>query len=439
MHFERGRDLLRAVQYLHQAAEQALQRLGYQEAITHLRRGLELLQSWPDTLARTRQELSLQIMLGSALITTQGSAAPEVEQTYGRARALCQQLGETPQLLPTLRGLCRFYRNRGALSAARDLGQQLYRLAQSEAAATYRLEAHEALGNTLFMLGDYAAARTHLEQGIALTEPTAQRVLALCHGVAPGVTCLAYAGNTLWCLGYPAQGLQRSEEALALAHASAHPHSLALAQHFATSLHHRRRDLPAVQEQADALLALSTAEEFPLWRGFATCWQGWGLVMQGQAEAGLAQMRQGMAAVLATGQTLSRSHCLVLLGEALGHVGQTEAGLRLLAEALKAFEASGRGDLLGEAYRLQGEFLLRQFPPDAAQAEACFQQAIGIARRQEAKSWELRAALSLARLWQRQGQTAEARGLLAPIYGWFTEGFDTADLQESRVLLEALS
>jgi hypothetical protein len=150
--------------------------------------------------------------------------------------------------------------------------------------------------------------------------------LALRHGVAPGVTCLAYAANTLWCLGYPAQGLRRSEEARALARALAHPHSLALAQHFATSLHHRRRDVPAVQEQANVLLHLSTADEFPLWRGFATCWQGWGLVMQGQAKTGLAQMRQGMAAVLATGQTLSRSHCLVLLGEAAGHGGQTEEG-----------------------------------------------------------------------------------------------------------------
>jgi predicted ATPase len=159
--------------------------------------------------------------------------------------------------------------------------------------------------------------------------------------------------------------------------------------------------------------------------------------MQGQDTVGLAQMRQGMATVLATGNLLSRPLCLVLLAEATGHAGKVEEGLHLLTEALTAFEASGRGDMLAEAYRLQGELLLRQAVPEVAQAEACFQYALTIARRQQAKSWELRAALSLSHLWQRQGKRAAARALLAPLYGWFTEGFDTADLQEARALLEA--
>jgi predicted ATPase len=149
-------------------------------------------------------------------------------------------------------------------------------------------------------------------------------------------------------------------------------------------------------------------------------------------------MHQGLAAVLATGQTLARPRWLVLLAEAAGHVGQVEEGLRLLAEALTAFEASGQGDMLAEVHRLQGELLLRQAVPDAAQAEACFQQALAIAHRQQAKSWELRAAMSLARLWQHQGKRADAHQLLAEVYGWFTEGFDTADLQEAKALLEAL-
>ena len=153
----------------------------------------------------------------------------------------------------------------------------------------------------------------------------------------------------------------------------------------------------------------------------------------------MAQMHQGLEAILATGQTLTRPLCLVLLAEAAGQVGQVEEGLRLLAEALAAFEASGRGDGLAEAYRLQGELLLRQATPDAAQAEACFQQALAIARRQQAKSWELRAAISLSRLWQQQGKREEAHELLAPIYGWFTEGFDTADLQEAKALLNELA
>ena len=244
---------------------------------------------------------------------------------------------------------------------------------------------------------------------------------------------------TLWCLGYPAQALRRSQEALALSQELAHPQSLVYAQYFAAFLHHRRREVPAVQAQADALLPLATAQGFPLWVGLGTCLRGWALAIHGQGEAGQAQIHQGLAIVLATGQTLSQPLCLVLLAEAAGHAGKVDEGLHLLAEALTAFEAGGRGDMLAEAYRLQGELLLRQGTPDAAQAEACFQQALAIARRQQAKSWELRAAMSLSRLWQQQGKRAEAHELLAPIYDWFTEGFDTADLQEAKALLAELA
>jgi predicted ATPase len=201
-------------------------------------------------------------------------------------------------------------------------------------------------------------------------------------------------------------------------------------------LHYHRRDALAVQALAEAILTLATAQGFPLWVGFGTYWRSWALAVQGQGETGLAQIHQGMAAVLATGQEMSRSLCLVLLAEVTGHTGQIDEGLRLLAEALTAFETNGRGNLLAEAYRLEGTLLLRQAVPDVAQAEACLQQALTIARRQQAKSWELRAATSLSRLWQQQGKHAEAYDLLAPIYGWFTEGFDTADLQEAKALME---
>jgi predicted ATPase len=226
---------------------------------------------------------------------------------------------------------------------------------------------------------------------------------------------------------------------LLLAQELDHPISLATAQHWVTNLYHRRRETSAVQAQADALLTLATAQGFPLWVGLGTFWQGWALAMQGQDAAGLAQMHQGLEATLATGHAMSRPFCLLLLAEAAGHAGQIAEGLRLLAEALTAFEASGRGDMLAEAHRLQGEFLLRQAIPDVARAEACFQQALAITRRQQARSWELRTAISLSRLWQRQGKREEARALLAPVYGWFTEGFDTADLQDAQALLAALA
>ena len=254
-----------------------------------------------------------------------------------------------------------------------------------------------------------AAARTHLEQGIALTDPAAQRALALRHGAGawgavPGLCSATRCGA--WAIRHrPCSGVRRRwpwPRRWPIPRVWRWPSTLR-----PTCITAAARCL-AVQAQAEALLTLATAQGFPLYVGYGTCWRGWALAMQGQGEAGLAQMRQGLAAVLATGQTLSRPLCLVLLAEAAGHAGQVEEGLRLLAEALAAFEASGRGDMLAEAYRLQGELLLRQATPDAAQAEACFQQALAIARRQQAKSWELRAAMSLSRLWQQQGKRVEA-------------------------------
>jgi predicted ATPase len=428
-----------AVVYWQRAGRQALQRSANPEAVQHLTTGLGLLATLSATPERAQHELDFQIALGPALVATKGNAAPEVEQTYARARALCQQVRETPQLLPTLRGLCLFYASRGALATARELGEQLVRLAQREPLSTPRLEAHEALGQILFFLGDYPAAWTHLEQAIALTDPATQRALALRHGVAPGVRCLAFAANTLWCLGSPRQAMQRSQEAVALAEALAHPLSLALAQQWAAYLYHRCREASVVQGLADALLTLATAQGLPQYVGFGTVWRGWALAFQGQGEAGMTQMHQGLAAILATGFTLARPRCLRLLAEAALHTGQVDQGLHWLAETLGALEEGGPGDGLAEAYRLQGALLLHQDTPDESQAEVCFQQSLAIARRQQAKSWELRAAMSLSQLWQRQGKGAEARALLAPIYSWFTEGFDTADLQEAKTLLEVLA
>jgi predicted ATPase len=433
-HYTEAGRMEQALAYWQQAGQQARQRSANVEAVQHLRKGLELLAMLPETPVRVQQDLDLRLALGAALMATRGHGAPEVAQTYARARALCAQVGETPQRFPTLRGLCRFYYAQGALHTARELGEELFSLAQRTAVPLHLLEAQEVLGTVLFQLGEYAGARTYLEQGPVRTDLTAQRALVLHSGDVPEVRRLVYVANTLWCLGYPAQAMRWCQEALA--QGVEHPQSLGIARNMVALVHHRRREVPAVQAQAEALLSLAT---FPLFVGQGTYWRGWMLIMQGESEVGLAQFRQGMAAVLATGQELSRPLCLVLLAEAVGHTGQVEEGLHLVAEALAAFEAIGRGDMLTEAYRLQGELLLRQATPDAAQAESSFQQALAIARRQQAKSWELRAATSLSRLWQQQGKRAEAHDLLAPVYGWFTEGFDTVDLQEARALLDELA
>src|SRR5262245_25288778 len=197
--------------------------------------------------------------------------------------------------------------------------------------------------------------------------------------------------------GHLHQASQRSHYTLSLAQALYHPFSLAAAQHYAAFLYRHRHETLEVQTLAGALLTLATAQGFPLYVGYGTYWRGWAGAMQGEGAAGLSHMRQGLAAVLATGQTLARPFCLVVLAEAAVQVGQIEEGLRLVAEALAAFEQSGRGDLLAEAYRLQGVLLLHQAVADAVHVEACFQQALTIARRQQATSWELRAATSLPR------------------------------------------
>src|SRR5262249_5414368 len=202
-----------AVAYWQRAGQQAVECSAHLEAITHCTRGLALLQHLPDSSKRTQLELELQVTLGPPLSVMRGPTAPEVKQTYDRAQALCAQVGETPQLLPTLWGLSRFYRNQGALSMAREMGEQLVQLAERVTDPTYRLVAHDSLGDALFHLGEYATAAMHLEPAIALIDPTMQPVLALRHGLAPGVRCLTIAGLTLWCLGWPTQAVQRSQEA----------------------------------------------------------------------------------------------------------------------------------------------------------------------------------------------------------------------------------
>jgi predicted ATPase len=237
-------------------------------------------------------------------------------------------------------------------------------------------------------------------------------------------------------LGYPDQALQRSQEALTLARELAHPFSVATALIFAAEIHRYRREAHMTYERAEAALVLSCEQGFAFRLAQATILRGWALVEQGQGEAGIAQIRQGLAAYRATG--VATAGYLAVLAEASGKVGQIEEGLRVVAEALALENRSGEGQGSTGLYRLKGELLLTLSSEHHTEAETSFQQALDVARRQQAKSLELRAAMSFARLWQRQGKRHEARELLAPIYGWFIEGFDTADLQEARALLEEL-
>jgi predicted ATPase len=259
----------------------------------------------------------------------------------------------------------------------------------------------------------------------------------------PQVMCLNFAALTLWHLGYPDQALKRSHEALLLARELSHLYSLAVALSFAAELHHHRREEQAVQERAGATITLSIEQGFPIWLGPGTILGGWALAERGHGEEGITQIRQGIATWRATGAEIWRPYWLSLLAEAYEKVGQAEEGLATLAEALTVVDKSGERFYEAELYRLKGELTLQSsipsLEPRVKEAEVCFLKAIEIARKQQAKSLELRAVMNLARLWQQQGKRQEARQVLAEIYGWFTEGFDTKDLQEAKGLLEELA
>jgi predicted ATPase/class 3 adenylate cyclase len=486
-HYTRSGNTEKAVEYLHKAGQQAVQRSAYAEAISHLTTALELLKTLPGTPERVQQELTLQIVLGPVLMNTKSFAAPEVERIYSRARELCLQVGETPQLFSVLVGLFVFHFGRAEHQTARELGEQLLSLAQRAQDPRLLLEAQHSLWSVLFYLGEFAPAQAHAQQGLPFYDPQHHRSHAFLYsGHDPGVCGRNCVARALWCLGYPDQAMKETYEGLALAQDLSHPFSLAFALLYAAYLHQFLREEQAAQERAEAAMTLSTEQGFPLWSALGLIMRGWALAEQGQGEEGIAQMRQGFTAYQTTGTELGRPYWLALLAEAYGKGGRAEEGLSMLVEALAAVDKSGERWYEAELYRLRGELTLVQsntslgqvqgksqtsqnrsqarqdqsedtdprFPDldPQGEAEACFHKAIEIARKQQAKSLELRAVMSLVRLRQQAMQSTtrntqhesrnmlnEAHQMLSELYGWFAEGFDTKDLQEAKALLDALS
>jgi predicted ATPase len=428
-----------AIVYWQRAGERALESSANVEAISHITTGLELLKLLPDTPERTRQELGLYTILGAALMATKGYGAPELEQVYAWARELCQQVGETPQLFHVLAGLRVFYMVRAELQTAHEIGEQLLRLAQRIQDPALLSTAHRAFGTTSYHRGEFLQARAHLEQGIALYDLQQHRPLTVLYGNDPGVIGRSWAAEVLWFLGYPDQALQRNYEALTLARGHAHAFSLAFALFHVAAIHQLRREARTAQEIVEAVITLATEQGFPYWLPSGTFLRGWILTEQGQTEEGITQIRQSITTHQAIGTEEWRPYWLAYLAAAYGKSEQAEAGHTLLVEALTIVHNTGECFYEAELYRLKGELLLSLSADNHAEAEGCFHQALDVAQRQHAKSLELRAATSLSRLWQQQGKREEARQLLAEIYGWFTEGFDTADLQEAKALLEELS
>jgi predicted ATPase len=424
-----------AVHYWHRAGGQAVERSANQEAIHHLTKGLELLTTRPDTSQRTQQELDVLITLGPALIATKGYVSEEVEQVYKRAYELCRSIGKEEQRFSVLIGLYRFYVNRGEMGTAREISEELLTLAQRQQDPTFLLEACWSLSGMLFYLGELALARQYLDQAVAIYASQGDRAQSMRHGTIPGIHCLTWLSLTLWMCGYAEQALQRSHQALSLARQQPSLFALHFVLMQTALLHHYRREWSLTQNYVESANALESAQGRDLQHG--GLWfilQPWALVMQGKAHEGIALMCQKL---YEERRTAIPTYAHAILAEAYGKANQIEKGLNVFAEGCTLAE----GPYLhrAEVHRLKGELLLQQSPDNHPEAESCFHQAISIAQRQQAKSWELRAATSLARLWQSQGKCKEAYELLALVYNWFTEGFDTADLQEAEALLDELA
>jgi predicted ATPase len=348
-------------------------------------------------------------------------------------------MDDVPQLFRVLYGLWHFHVVRAEHQAARQLGEQCLSLVQQVHDPVLLLEVQWVVGVSSFFLGEFRRARTSWEQGIALYAPDQHSHHRELFGVDLGVFCLCFAAHTLWHLGYPDQAHTRISAALTLAQEIAHPFSLALALDYAAILCQFCGDAPMAQALAEKAITLCTEQGFAYYLAWGTIMQGWALATQGQGEEGLAQMRHGLAAIRATGAALRQPYYLAVLAEVYGQCGHAADGLTMLAEALEAVRTTGECWWEAELYRLRGELLGQQgIEPKWVEAEACFQQALEVARNQQAKALELRTAMSLSRLWQQQGRQEETRQLLTTVYGWFTEGFETADVHEAKALLEVL-
>jgi class 3 adenylate cyclase/predicted ATPase len=429
----------KAVPYLYEAGTRAVQRSANGEAVTYLRQGLNLAKKLPPDRARMRHELRLLLALGPALQQVQGFGADEVETTYTRAREVCEQVGEPVELFQALWGLWLYtVGGKARFDHGPRIAQELLDLAEREGDPALLLEARHALVPTTLWVGEPAAALQHAEQGIALYDQEQHRSLAFFYGGHdPGVCCTMHSALTLWMLGYPKAALDRGRKGLTLARDLAHPLSIANALPFLGAVQQLRGELEDASEVAASTMELSTAHGLPQWLAIGRMLSGW---VQAERGHGIAQLQSAVYDYRSKGRLdFWETYFLTLLGAACLKHGALDDGLRTVIDALKGAHQTGAQIWNAEFHRLQGELLLARDPADTSQAEASFNRALVIARSQNAKSWELRAALSLGRLWRRQGKRDEAGQLLYGVHDWFTEGFDTQDLRDAKTLLDELA
>ena len=430
----------RAIPIWHRAGDLATQRAANQEAIEHFSHALELLNTLPQTPERDRHALTLYVAVAERLELTKGLASSEVERAWRQADERCQRMQEPPFLDQILAGLFTVYFSRGAFLGAQELGERLHSHAQRQNTPFQLLRAYWLLGQALFQSGKLVQSRARLAQAIALYElrinPKQQHYDAMFYDMAS--RCLTFAALQLWHLGYVDQALASSQAGLTLAQELSRPYCLARALAGIAMIHQHRHEVQALCQYAEAAMVISREHAFPEMTARSELFRGWALAMQGQGTEVIADMHRSLEQNGPVQLGAFRPYFLTLLADAYGALQQPESGLAVVGEALAQVNATGQRLDEANLYRLKGDLLLQLSPDNQTEAATCFHQALDIARRQQAKSLELRAATSLARLWQSQGKRQEAYELLEPVYGWFTEGFDTADLKDAKTLLGEL-
>lgn len=421
--------------YWLKAGQEALKRSANVEAMAHFRKGLEVVRSLPGTEDRLRREIHLQNAMGVAAMAVKGWGAADVLRAFSSARKLCEKLADADELFRAVRGEASYHLVSGHLREAAHLGRQCLQIAQSAKDTNLLLEAHHQLWATKFYMGDYLAAEKHADWGMATYEAERDhRLTYIFTGHDPGVCCRNYSALMLWIRGYPNRALQRCREAMALAKRESHSVTLATAQANLAMVHLLRREPEASWGWAQQQLEVSAKFDLPLLAATARFYLGWALAQQGECALGVREMRNAVEAFTATGANMGMNFYLTVLAHAYGELGETNEGLALLEKALDIIARSRSKYQVPELLRTKGELLSRMDPHDC-NVEGWFQRSLAMARKDGVKSTELRAAVSLARLYIGQGRDGEARNLLAPIYAWFTEGFDTGDLVDAKALL----
>jgi predicted ATPase len=431
----------KAITYWHLAGKSSVARSAVHEATTQLRRGLSLLDRLPETRERQQLELDIHVTLVSALMAGKGYADPEVVAALERANRLVTETASvgTPLHFFVLYGLWVSTAHSGTVAAALEHATNFLSSAQSQPSSGPLLVGHRILAMSLIDSGDYCAALAHFETAASLYRPDEHRDSAFRYGQDIGVSAFVQLSWALWHRGYPEQSARAADRALAYSRELGHAHTLAYALCLAGRAALFARDIATVHAYGNECVMLANEHGFAQWAALGRILQGWADAQRGEATTGIARIRDGLAADEATSARLQVPLYSVLLADALALAGKIEEGLATLDDALATAAVSGVRGWDAEIHRLRGELTARLPHPDPAKAEQSFRTAVAIAREQGTRGYELRAAVSLARLWREQGRREEARDLLAPVYGWFTEGFDTADLKDAKALLDELT